>query len=71
MRKTTVMLDEELLKEASEILGTKGVKQTVERSLQEVVTLRARLRFLDQLSRMDGLDLDKPEIMRRAWVGDE
>ncbi len=67
MRKTTLEVDEALVKRASEILGTRGLKATVQRALEEVLATYARRRAIQQLQEMDGLDLDRPDVMAEAW----
>ena len=67
MPKTTIELDERLVAQAAEALGTRGLKATVQRALEEAVARRLRQELLEQLSRMEGLDLDDPEVMARAW----
>jgi Arc/MetJ family transcription regulator len=67
VRKTTVEVDDELVARAGAILGTRGLKATIHRALEEVVARQARLRLVDRLRAMDGLDLDDAEAMRRAW----
>jgi Arc/MetJ family transcription regulator len=67
MRKTTLELDEELFERTREVLGTRGLKSTVRRAFEEVLALDARRRAIRQLQEMDGLDLDKPEVMAEAW----
>jgi len=67
MRKTTLELDEELFERARCVLGTQGLKATVQRAFEEVIALDARRRSIAQLEAMDGLDLDRPEVMREAW----
>ena len=67
MHKTTLEVDEKLVAAASAVLGTRGLKATVRRALEEVVAREARRRFLERLRRMEGLDLDQPEVMDQAW----
>jgi Arc/MetJ family transcription regulator len=67
VHKTTLEIDEELVAQASAILGTRGLKATVQRALEEVVAREARRRFAERLQSMHGLDLDDPELMARAW----
>jgi Arc/MetJ family transcription regulator len=66
-RKTTVEVDDELLARASAALGTRGLKATMHRAFEEVLALDARRRAIEQLATMDGLDLDRPEVMAKAW----
>ena len=67
MHKTTLNVDEDLVAQASAILGTRGLKATVHRALQEVVAREARRHFVERLRTMDGLDLDQPTVMDQAW----
>jgi Arc/MetJ family transcription regulator len=67
MRKTTLEIDEALVERASEILGTRGLKATVQRALEEVLATDARRKAIRQLQEMDGLDLDSADVMADAW----
>ena len=67
VHKTTLEVDEDLVARAGTILGTRGLKATVQRALEEVVAREARRRFAQRLQAMDGLDLDNPELMAEAW----
>jgi Arc/MetJ family transcription regulator len=67
VHKTTLEIDEVLVEQASAILGTRGLKATVQRALEEVVAREARQRFAQRLRRMDGLDLDQADVMAQAW----
>ena len=64
MRKTTISIDDELVAKASAILGTKGIKDTVNRALYEVLVYDARLHEIERLKRLDLNDL---EVMKGAW----
>jgi len=67
VRKTTLEFDEALFESARAVLGTRGLKATVHRAFLEVLALHARERAIRQLQEMDGLDLDRPEVMATAW----
>ncbi len=67
MHRPTIVLDEKKLAAARRLLGTTGIKDTVERALDEVLAADRRLRAFERLRTMDGLELDDPEIMARAW----
>lgn len=67
MRKTTLMIDDDLVQQAQVALGTRGLKATVDRALQEAIAVAARRRAIDQLRKMAGLELDNPEVMAGAW----
>lgn len=65
--KRLVDIDDELLEEAAAALGTSTMKQTVSRSLEEVVLAARRRRHADRLEAMRDLDLAKPRVMAGAW----
>lgn len=67
MHKTTLVLDEAKLRRARKVLGTKGIKDTIDRALDEVLALAARRRLVEKLRRMEGIDLDDPKVMAGAW----
>jgi hypothetical protein len=67
MRKTTLEFDEELFERTRDVLGTRGLKATVRRAFEEVLAMDARRRAIRQLREMEGLDLDRPEVMLEAW----
>jgi Arc/MetJ family transcription regulator len=65
--KRLVDIDDELLEEASAVLGAATMKEAVNRSLESVVLAARRRRHADRLEAMEGLDLDNPEVMTKAW----
>jgi Arc/MetJ family transcription regulator len=67
MSKRLVDIDDDLLEEASALLGASTMKEAVNRSLEAVVLLARRRSHADRLERMRGLDLDKPKVMSGAW----
>ena len=67
VRKTTLEIDDEVLEDARRILGTRGIKDTVDAALREVRVQDARRRLIEQLRSLDGLDLGDPEVMQSAW----
>jgi len=67
MSKRLVDIDDDLLAEASAVLGAPTMKETVNRSLESVVLAARRRRHADRLRCMEGLDLDKPKVMSGAW----
>ena len=64
MRKTTISIDDELVARASEILGTKGIKDTVNRALHEVLVYDARLR---EIERLKSWTLPPEEMNNSSW----
>jgi Arc/MetJ family transcription regulator len=67
MSETLIDIPDKLLLEAQEALGTIGERDTVIRSLEEVVCAEARKRVASWVSSLEGSDLDDPEVMSRAW----
>ena len=67
VRKTTLEVDDALFRRAREVLGTRGLKATVHRAFEEVLAADARRRAVRQLRDMDGLELNRPEVMAQAW----
>lgn len=67
MAKTTLDVDDAKVDAAKQVLGTKTLKDTVDRALDTVLAADTRRRTIDRLRRMDGLDLDKPDVMDAAW----
>jgi len=67
MGKRLVDIDDELLGEATQVLGASTMKEAVNRALEQVVLVARRRRHAQRLAKMEGLDLDKPEVMSGAW----
>jgi Arc/MetJ family transcription regulator len=67
MRKTTIAIDDEAAAAAGLALGTVSLTATVNAAMREVAAMASRRRMVDRLTSMDGLDLDKPEVMDTAW----
>lgn len=70
MVKRLVDIDDEVLEEARALLGTRTLKETVNRALQETVeAARRRSVTTEDLQRVGELmrDLGDPEVMARAW----
>jgi Arc/MetJ family transcription regulator len=67
MTKRLIDIDDDLLTEASELLGTSTMKDTVNRALSEVSAAVVRRRHADRLVTMEGIDLNDEAVMARAW----
>lgn len=67
MHKTTLVLDTRKLDKVRKALGTRSIRDTVDRALDEVLALESRRRLLQRLTRMTGLDLSKARVMAGAW----
>jgi Arc/MetJ family transcription regulator len=67
MSKRLVDIDDDLLAQATTILGASTMKEAVNRSLESVVVAALRRRHAERLDDMRGLDLDDPQVMSGAW----
>ena len=67
MSKRLVDIDDDLLVEATAILGASTMKEAVNRSLETVVLAARRHRHADRLAHMRDLDLADPVVMAGAW----
>ncbi|MCP9489949.1 MAG: type II toxin-antitoxin system VapB family antitoxin [Solirubrobacteraceae bacterium MAG38_C4-C5] len=70
-RRTTIVVDEALLADAQTALGTRGLKDTVDRALSEAVRAAARERLAARLESGDGFDrtLLDDQTRRAHWRG--
>jgi len=67
IKKTALMLDQELVKQVQALLETRTTTETISEALREVIRVRGRARGLERLRRREGMDLDDPEVMKGAW----
>ena len=67
MRKTSVDVDDLLLEQVRDVLGTSSIKETIDSALREVMRAEARRQEIRALAVMDGLDLADGEVMAKAW----
>jgi Arc/MetJ family transcription regulator len=67
IKKTALLLDEELVARAREVLGTTTTTETLSEALREVIRMQGRARHFERLRRREGMDLDDPEVARGAW----
>jgi Arc/MetJ family transcription regulator len=67
IKKTALLLDQELVQQVQEILGTATTTETLTEALREVIRVRGRARGLERLRRREGMDLDDAEVMKGAW----
>ena len=56
MRRTSLEIDEERLSRAQKVLGTTGVKDTVDRALDEVLRADLRRRLAERIRTGRGVD---------------
>ena len=67
MPKTTIDIDPHKATKVKRLLGTRTLRETVDRALDAVIRDEARRLAIERLERMEGLDLDKPRVMSDAW----
>lgn len=68
MHKTTLVVDDKKIARVRRLLGTKGIRETIDRALDEVIAIRARHRVVEQLRKMEGLDEEVLRNVRKeAW----
>ena len=67
MRKTSVDIDDQLVDQVRDLLGTTSIKETIDRALREVVRGAARRQEIRALTVMEGLDLADEQVMAGAW----
>lgn len=69
-RKTTIEVDDQLLARAQEVLGTKGLKDTVDKAFEEVWRAHLRRRFIERLRSQRGIDIgpDVQAEVRANWA---
>jgi len=67
IKKTALMLDQELVKQVQEILGTSTTTETLAEALREVIRVRGRARHFERL-RQRAPDLMDPEVMGELWA---
>lgn len=67
MSKTTVEVDDAKAQEVRTVLGTRTLRDTIDRAFDAVLATTARRRLIERFRRMEGLELDDPAVMERAW----
>jgi len=67
MAKTSVEIDQDILRQAAEILGTRTLRATIDAALNEVVHAKRRLELVALLSQEGRFDFEAAES---AWGSD-
>ncbi len=67
MHRTTIEIDEKKLARARRVLGTKGIKDTLEKALDEVLAMELRKKAAARLVALDGTDVADADVMKDAW----
>jgi len=65
--RTTIVLDQKKLARVRRVLGTTGIKETVERAFDEILAMELRKRHVERLVKQDGIDLANDAVMATAW----
>ena len=68
MRKTTVLIDDDLLKAAAEAVGTRTKKETIEAALLSLVRQHTREKLRKELGTFD-IDLTPEDLERLRNAG--
>jgi Arc/MetJ family transcription regulator len=66
--KTSVEIDQDIVQQAAEVLGTTTLRATIDAALREVVHARRRLELVALLGQEGRFDF---EAAKRAWGSDE
>ena len=64
IKRTSIELDSEKLANVQRILGTKGLKDTVERAFDEIIRAELRRRLFERLRTGEGIDTG-PEMLEQ------
>ncbi len=67
VRKTSVAVDDELVRAVQRVLGTSSLRETIERAFREVLAARAREDDIAAMTTLSGLDLADRDVMDGAW----
>ena len=68
VRRTSIELDEEQLSRAQRALGTTGVKDTIERALDDAIRADLRRRLAERILSGDGIDRGEALLAEsRQW----
>ncbi|MEX2394640.1 MAG: type II toxin-antitoxin system VapB family antitoxin [Actinomycetota bacterium] len=67
-RRTTIEIDDEKLAQAQEALGTKGLRDTVERAFDEAIRAHLRRRLAERIRTGEGVDFSEEVLEQsRRW----
>jgi Arc/MetJ family transcription regulator len=66
-RRTSVVLDDELIDQARRALGTHGIKDTLDAALREAIRADRRRRLVARFTTGEGLDLEALREARAGW----
>lgn len=63
--RTTIELDQQLLDRAREVLGTSGIRETVERAMHDAIDAELRRQLAERVRTGEGFDTG-PEILAQT-----
>ena len=66
-RRTSIVVDDDLLEEAQQALGTRGLKETVYAAFNEAIRARRRKQLLSRLRDPSGFDDEALRQARDEW----
>lgn len=64
-RRTTIEIDDALLERAQEALGTRGLKETVDKAFREAIRRQLRERLAERLVTGEGIDRS-PDLLEQT-----
>lgn len=68
MHKTTLLVDDAKIRRAQRVLGTKGIRDTVDKALDEVIATRSRREFVDDMLSLKWFDREiLMNVRKEAW----
>jgi Arc/MetJ family transcription regulator len=66
IKKTALLLDQELVAQVKELLDTTTTTETITEAMREVIRVRGRARHFERLQQR-AADLTDPQVMEEAW----
>lgn len=61
IKKTALLVDQELVDQARQLLGTSSTSETIAEAMREVIRVRGRARHVERLRRREGLEPEPVE----------
>jgi Arc/MetJ family transcription regulator len=68
-RRTSILIDDELIERAQAALGTSGITDTIEAALNEAIRAKQRQRLVERFLSPDGYDDEALLAARATWAG--
>ena len=57
-RKTALLIDDELVAQVRELLGTGSTTETIHEAMREVIRVQGRARLVERLRRREGIEAE-------------